>query len=74
MSTKKDRHKISLREIEIIKEVCNGLSNPQIANLFHIETSTVRGHLSNIYQKLNIEGGTNQKRIKLVTMYMNKIF
>ena len=44
---------ISPREKEIIREICNGLSNQQIADKLFISLQTVKDHTSRIYYKTN---------------------
>ncbi|MDX1809733.1 MAG: response regulator transcription factor [Sulfurospirillaceae bacterium] len=41
------------REIDIIKEIVNGLSNVQIAERLNISEKTVKVHLSHIFNKLH---------------------
>ncbi len=48
-----DRFEISNREREIIREICNGLSNQQIADKLFISLQTVKDHTSRIYSKTN---------------------
>jgi two-component system nitrate/nitrite response regulator NarL len=47
---------LSERECEIIALLCQGMANKQVANELSISEVTVRYHLSNIYQKLGVEG------------------
>ncbi len=42
------------REMEILQEVKQGLSNKEIANKLFISSGTVRKHIDNIYQKLQV--------------------
>jgi DNA-binding NarL/FixJ family response regulator len=42
------------REIEILKLLANGMANKQIAYKLKISEKTVRNHVSNMYEKLNI--------------------
>ncbi|MGC8890823.1 MAG: LuxR C-terminal-related transcriptional regulator [bacterium] len=42
------------REVEILREVANGRSNREIAKKFFVSESTVKTHIANIFQKLNI--------------------
>ena len=42
------------REIEILKLLANGMANKQIAYRLKISEKTVRNHVSNMYEKLNI--------------------
>jgi DNA-binding CsgD family transcriptional regulator len=48
-----NRFEISNREREIIREICNGLSNQQIADKLFISLQTVKDHTSRIYMKTN---------------------
>jgi DNA-binding NarL/FixJ family response regulator len=42
------------REVEILKLVANGMANKQIAFTLSISDKTVRNHMSNLYEKLDI--------------------
>jgi NarL family two-component system response regulator LiaR len=46
------------REIEVLKLVAQGASNPQIAEELHITINTVKVHLRNILGKLQVENRT----------------
>lgn len=48
------RNEISPREAEIIREICNGLSNQEIADKLFITLQTVKDHTSRIYMKANV--------------------
>lgn len=43
------------REIEILREVAKGKSNKEIAEELYLSESTVKTHISHIFQKLNIK-------------------
>ena len=43
---------LTRQEIEILQHI--HLSNPEISEILHISTGTIRTHLSNIYDKLNV--------------------
>ena len=45
---------LTVREIEILKLVANGMANKQIAYRLKISEKTVRNHVSNMYEKLGI--------------------
>lgn len=45
-------------EKKVLKLVCDGLSNEEIARLTDVAVRTVKFHLSNIYTKLNVRGRT----------------
>ncbi|MFU8773884.1 MAG: response regulator [Anaerolineales bacterium] len=46
------------REIEVLKLVAKGYSNPQIAEKLYISVNTVKSHLKNILGKLQLENRT----------------
>jgi LuxR family maltose regulon positive regulatory protein len=54
---------LSTREIEVLALIAVGKSNREIAAELHISLSTVKGHTSNIYGKLNVN-----KRTEAVSM------
>ena len=45
---------LSMREIEILENIANGLSYTQIADRLFVSAKTVRKHTENIYQKLHV--------------------
>ncbi len=53
-TTIKEDQRLTKREQQIAKEVVNALNNQQIAKKLNISQQTVKVHLSNIFQKLNI--------------------
>ncbi len=59
--------RISKREYEIVKLLCKGLSNKQIAQQLFISETTVKTHISNILAKLNLHD-----RMQIVVYYYNK--
>ncbi|TRX72056.1 response regulator transcription factor [Carboxylicivirga sp. M1479] len=46
-------HNISKRELEVLKEICNGLTNDEIAEKLFISAQTVKGHRSSLLAKNN---------------------
>lgn len=44
------------REIEVVRMVASGLKNQAIADKLHISEGTVKIHLHNIYEKLQVDG------------------
>ncbi|MEW6717348.1 MAG: response regulator transcription factor [Chloroflexota bacterium] len=46
------------RELEVLRLVAQGYSNPQIAESLYITVNTVKTHLKNILEKLNLENRT----------------
>lgn len=55
-------HSLSQREREIIIEVCQGLSNQQIADRLFISLQTVKDHTHRIYSKTNCTGRSQLMR------------
>ncbi|MFN8576103.1 MAG: LuxR C-terminal-related transcriptional regulator [Candidatus Sericytochromatia bacterium] len=53
-----DKNLLSSREIEILKFICDGLSNKQISDKLYISLNTVKAHIAHIFKKLNIERRT----------------
>lgn len=49
---------LSERELDVLKLVAEGKSNSQISEELYITVNTVRFHLANIYQKLNVSNRT----------------
>jgi DNA-binding NarL/FixJ family response regulator len=47
---------LTRREVEIVRYVCAGLKNKQIAERLHIGEGTVKTHLHQIYDKLQLRG------------------
>ena len=45
---------LSERELEVLRLLGAGLSNPEIAERLYIAVSTVRSHCKSIYGKLNV--------------------
>jgi len=61
--TEKDINKgkinqLSLREKEVLCELCKGFSNEKIAEVLFISVNTVKKHISSILSKLNLEHRT----------------
>lgn len=48
-------HRVSVREIEVIKLIIMGLTNKEIAIRLNISEKTVKAHVSNILKKLHVK-------------------
>ncbi len=61
---------LSKREIEVLQELVNGLSNKEISEKLFISESTTKSHISNIYSKLDVNRRAQailvSKELKLV--------
>jgi DNA-binding NarL/FixJ family response regulator len=42
---------LSVRELEVLQEICQGLNNEEIAEKLHISAKTVKSHRSNLLEK-----------------------
>jgi DNA-binding NarL/FixJ family response regulator len=47
-------HKLSMREIEVLKLICNGKKNNEIAKELNINPKTVSTYKSRLMEKLNV--------------------
>ncbi|WP_195971303.1 response regulator transcription factor [Clostridium thermobutyricum] len=65
---KEDVSKFTQREIEIIKEITNGLSNKEISKKLFISEGTVKNYITSILQKTNLE-----HRTQIAIKYLNKL-
>ena len=50
----KDPIRLTEREDEVLNQLSKGWSNSRIAEELHVSERTVRFHLTNIYEKLNV--------------------
>ena len=56
---------LSARELEILLLAARGLSNHQIAMSLHVTEGTVKRHLSNTYEKMNVHSRGEAMRMAL---------
>jgi DNA-binding NarL/FixJ family response regulator len=54
---------VSPRETDIIREICNGLSNKEISDKLFISLQTVKDHTHRIYIKTNV-----RSRVQLINL------
>jgi DNA-binding CsgD family transcriptional regulator len=64
------RFDVSPRESDVIKEICNGLSNKEISEKLFISLQTVKDHTHHIYIKTNVK--SRVQLINLVKDMMNQ--
>jgi DNA-binding NarL/FixJ family response regulator len=62
------RYEISPRETDIIREICNGLSNKEVSEKLFISLQTVKDHTHRIYIKTNVNG-----RVRLINLVKESI-
>ncbi|MEJ2750291.1 MAG: response regulator transcription factor, partial [Anaerolineae bacterium] len=53
---------LSERETEVLALVAQGLTNNQVARQLHVSANTVKFHLKNIYEQLNVTNRTEASR------------
>ncbi len=54
MSSARDLNELSVREIDVIRLIAEGLSNKEISDRLTLSEKTVKNHISRIFSKLNI--------------------
>jgi DNA-binding CsgD family transcriptional regulator len=62
------KYEVSPRETDIVREICNGLSNKEIADKLFISLQTVKDHTHRIYIKTNV-----RSRVQLITLVKEEI-
>lgn len=63
--------KLSTRELEILKLVCRGISNKDIAQFLNLSERTVKSYLANIFSKLRVSSRTEAVIIGLKHGFLN---
>jgi len=62
------RFEVSPRETDIVREICNGLSNKEISDKLFISLQTVKDHTHRIYIKTNV-----RSRVQLINLVKDAI-
>ncbi len=62
-----DLGSLTLKEREVFELLRTGLSNKEIAATLHVEQSTIKSHINNIYTKLEVKSRTEIMDLKLPT-------
>jgi DNA-binding CsgD family transcriptional regulator len=57
------KFEVSPRETDIVREICNGLSNKEISDKLFISLQTVKDHTHRIYSKTNV-----RSRVQLINL------
>lgn len=55
---KMDENNLTVREIEVLELIAEGMINKEIARKLYISEKTVKNHVSNIFKKLNVSDRT----------------
>jgi DNA-binding CsgD family transcriptional regulator len=70
----KNLNKLSKRELEVLKLVCEGLTYQDIAQKLNFSESTVKSHMGNIYVKLGLDQSPRRLRsFALADIYCKSI-
>jgi DNA-binding CsgD family transcriptional regulator len=62
------RYEVSPRETDIVREICNGLSNKEISEKLFISLQTVKDHTHRIYIKTNVKS-----RVQLINLVKDSL-
>ncbi len=62
----RQEHRITRRELDVIRRVLDGSTNDEIAREFRLTEQTVKDHLSTIYQKLGV-----RNRLELLRFFFD---
>ena len=53
------------KEFEIVQDIIEGITNPQMASKYFVSENTIKSHIKNIYVKLNAHSKAEMTRIVL---------
>lgn len=57
--------KLTNKEFEIVEDIINGISNPQMAKKYFVSENTIKSHIKSIYAKLGAHSKAEMTRIVL---------
>jgi ATP/maltotriose-dependent transcriptional regulator MalT len=57
---------LTARELEVLLLAARGLSNDEIASSLHLSEATVKRHLANVYQKMEVSSRSEASREALL--------
>lgn len=61
---------LSAREFEVLELMAKGLSNTQIAGHLALSGAAVAKHVSNVFAKLHLEPGEENRRVRAILAYL----
>lgn len=64
---------LSPREREVLQLMSEGLSNPQIAERLYVSAGAVSKHVANIFTKLALPPGEENRRVRAVLAYLTAV-
>lgn len=69
----KDKFILTKSEIKIVRLICDGLKQPEIAKELQLSVKTINNHLANVYKKLRIHGVRNYATL-VIWCILNDIY
>lgn len=54
VETAAQQHRLTVRETDVLRLVCQGKNNPEIAEALYISVNTVKKHMKNIFEKMGV--------------------
>ena len=64
-----NKFKITDRELAVVQQVCNGLTNKEIAAKLNISVNTVNNHLANIFEKTGVRSRVDLMRMLKIGLW-----
>ncbi|MCI4659486.1 response regulator transcription factor [Cryobacterium zhongshanensis] len=61
---------LSVRELEVLELMSQGSSNQQIAERLYLSASAVSKHVTNVFMKLGLPAGEDNRRVRAVLAYL----
>lgn len=62
--------RLSVRELEVLELMSHGLSNQQITERLYLSASAVSKHVTNVFMKLELPAGEDNRRVRAVLAYL----
>lgn len=69
-SQRSSMHRLSAREFEVLGLMSQGLSNHQISERLYLSASAVSKHVANVFVKLGLTAGEDNRRVRAVLAYL----
>lgn len=64
--------RLTPRELEVLALMANGAANAQIADQLSVTQAAVAKHVANIFAKLDLGAGEDNRRVRAVLTYLNR--